>query len=229
MDQKKLIKGALALLVLAAVVVGILWGTGVIGGKTEQVKAEAAPATLRDWFGGVSGYTYLNQPAGLGCVLDEWLFYGEEDVLSLTEGLAAEDMDLEVREALAKTAEKSAVVMMAMSSDTMKNVTMTIMDTTDYQEELASTGLKGQLEMIRNSTEAYFSTYGAEDVACELMERDIGGETYLGLEFSCTYQGMPIYQKELAVIRGDIMVMVTVTSYKTDETESVLEHFVAVR
>lgn len=234
MNMKKYARPALALLAVAAVAVVILLLTGVIGGQPAQKEAEptaepAKAATLRDWFGYLEINAYINEPAGLACAIGDWLFYGQADILSLTEGLEEADLDLEIHEALAKTEGKAAVVMLAMSSDTMKNVTMSVMDVTEYMDEISETGLKGQIEAMKEDTVAYFTSFGAENIACEMIERDIGGETFYGMEFSCTYQGMPIYQKEIAAMRGDIMLMLTATCYKVDEAESILEPFVALK
>lgn len=184
--------------------------------------------TLRDWFGYLDINAYINEPAGLSCTIGDWLFYGQADILSLTEGLEEVDLDLEIHEALNKTEGKAAVVMLAMSTDTMKNVTLSIMDITDFMDDISATGLKGQIDTMKEDTIAYFTSLGVENIICETIEKEIGGETFYGLEFSCTYQGMLIYQREIATMRGDIMLMLTATCYKTDETESVINSFTSI-
>ena len=66
---------------------------------------------------------------------------------------------------------------------------------------------------------------GWEDFSCEIIQRQFAGETVSGLKSNFTYSGIKVFQTQVYYLNGDYVDICTVTSYLTDNGDSVLEQF----
>ncbi len=181
--------------------------------------------TAVDWLGTINGSVYENAVAGFGCNLEGWTYATQEEIVAsteLTKEILPEDLAKAVEEA------DSVTVMMATSEDQMKNANMAIQDITDYVSIYESIGMDGLLTLIKGQMETAYQKQGMTDIVCEVVQMEISGQPFYAIQVSCKYMGVQVYQKQLAAVKDNNMIMITATSYLTDGTDEIFANFYTV-
>ena len=186
--------------------------------------AETAEAV--DWFGTVDGSVYENATAGFGCNLDGWTYLSKEEIAQQT-AMSLEMMNEDLAE-LVKTV-PSVTVMIANSADSMRNVNISIQDISANKAVYETFTLDQILELSKDTVVSGYQMQGMTDITCEVATFEISGETFYGMQTSCKYMGIQVYQKQLAVIKDDNMITITISTYVTDATDEVLACFYTIK
>lgn len=187
--------------------------------------AETTAGTTVDWLGTVNGSVYENAVAGFGCNLEGWTYATQEEIIA-TQELTKEQLTEDLAKAMEEA--QSVTVMMATSADQMKNVNLAIQDVSEYISIYESIGMDGLLTLIKGQMETAYAAQGMKDVVCDIIQVDISGKSFYAMQVSCTYMGVPVYQKQLADVKGNNMIMLTVTTYFSDGCDEVLANFYTV-
>lgn len=181
--------------------------------------------TTVDWFGTINGSVYENAVAGFGCNLEGWTYATQEEIIETT-NLTKEQLTEDLAKAMEEA--QSVTVMMANSADQMQNVNLALQDISEYSTIYESIGMDGLLTLIKGQMETAYAAQGMKDVVLDIIQVDISGKSFYAMQASCTYMGVPVYQKQLADIKGNNMIMLTVTTYLSDGCDEVLANFYTV-
>ena len=170
--------------------------------------------------GTVNGNTYENQVMGYGCVLEGWSFANADDIAEMNNW--AKDILTEDAQALIESVD-SFMDMYASSEDGMCNVVVQFQNMGRIYGALLTEKMIVDISLPQLAP--MLEQTGYEDVVAEAATIRLGDNDHAGFAVSGTFYGLPIYQKEVCILCGDYMGLVTVTSYFTDLTDEVFASF----
>ena len=175
--------------------------------------------------GTVSGGTYTNAFAGIGCTLDEtWVFYTEEQIAEingfLTDGTSDEDMKKLME------SNRSVQDMYASSTDGLMTINVVFQNmgllfgTTMSAEEYA--------ELAAEQLPDAMTTYGFENVSAAVTTAAFAGADRPALAITAEVQGTPMYELMVCMKESNYVYCVTLCSYTEDVTAEMAALFYAL-
>ena len=193
--------------------------------KAEAEPAEtAAPAEIRhdpEALGTMDEdrAVYENTVMGLRCKLDNWLWMTGEEYYTRYNVqwiIDPEEQDMDFEDGLAP--------LYAESYDLPQNILFQILYPTEtfiaqYDEAAFMEKMKTLLD--KGSLKADF----IGDFRCEIVQSRIGNRTLPAVKCSYLVSGIKIYQLNVQWLDGDHMNSIQLTSYMTDDFDSILERF----
>ena len=185
-----------------------------------MMPVQADTIETADLLGTITGETYENSFLGIGCRLEGWHYYTDEEIEE-TNQITMENLAAEIR----KLASENIAVMAAETADSLQNVNIQLRNVAQYTSVYNEVGLvsiaQSSLDQFKESLEAS----GMNDVDTHLDSVNISGEDIPGIGGSYTLSSYPIYFMQLWILRGDFLVYLTATTILEDQTEEVLSHF----
>ncbi|MBR6165342.1 MAG: hypothetical protein IKQ45_05390 [Clostridia bacterium] len=185
-----------------------------------MMPVQADTIETADLLGTITGETYENSFLGIGCRLEGWHYYTDEEIEE-TNQITMENLAAEIR----KLASENIAVMVAETADSLQNVNIQLRNVAQYTSVYNEVGLvsiaQSSLDQFKESLEAS----GMNDVDTHLDSVNISGEDIPGIGGSYTLSSYPIYFMQLWILRGDFLVYLTATTILEDQTEEVLSHF----
>ena len=184
------------------------------------VPAQADTTDTTNLFGIISGDKYENTFAGIGCLLEGWHYYTDEEI-EQTNQKSKEIISEEIRELV----NENVTVMAAESADKLQNVNIQIRNAQEYVAVYEAYGLG---TIAENSIDQFRSTLestGMTDVQLSVSTMNISGEDIPCIGGQYKYKGITMYFRQLWLLRGDYLVYVTVTTLTSDKTEETFSSF----
>ena len=185
-----------------------------------MMSAQAETVTADTLFGEVKNDTYENGFLGLGCTLEGWHYYTDEEL---------EKVNQRTKEALLheldELIDRNIGIMMAERPDGMQNVNIQLQNVKNYVAIYKMMGLEYVAENSLEGFKAMLGGAGYTDVQVGVEEVTVGGQTFTGVKGSYKIGSIPVYFKQLWELRDDYMVTVTATTFQTDTTDEVFTYF----
>ena len=185
-----------------------------------MVPAMGETMTADTLFGVINGDTYENSFIGLGCTLEGWRYYTDEEMAEANQ---------KTKEALFSELDESQItyfaVMMAVKPNNMQNVNIQLQNVKDYVSYYKTVGLSYMASYLFGEYKSMLESAGYTDIHLEVGEMSIGERTYTCIIGDYSLRGMHMYVKQLWDLRGDYMVNVTVTTVMEDKTDEVFSKF----
>ena len=185
-----------------------------------MMSAQAETVTADTLFGEVKNDTYENGFLGLGCTLEGWHYYSDEEL---------EKVNQRTKEALLheldELIDRNIGIMMAEKPDHQQNVNIQIQNIKNFTAVYKLMGLAYVAENSLDGFKAMLGGAGYTDVQVGVEEVTVGGQTFTGVKGSYKIGSIPVYFKQLWELRDDYMVTVTATTFQTDTTDEVFAKF----
>ena len=184
------------------------------------ISAQAETVTADTLFGEVKNDTYENGFLGLGCTLEGWHYYTDEEL---------EKVNQRTKEALLheldELIDRNIGIMMAEKPDHQQNVNIQIQNIKNFTAVYKLMGLAYVAENSLDGFKAMLGGAGYTDVQVGVEEVTVGGQTFTGVKGSYKIGSIPVYFKQLWELRDDYMVTVTATTVQEDTTDEVFAKF----
>ena len=185
-----------------------------------MMSAQAETVTADTLFGEVKNDTYENGFLGLGCTLEGWHYYTDEEL---------EKVNQRTKEALLheldELIDRNIGIMIAERPDGMQNVNIQLQNVKNYVAIYKMMGLEYVAENSLEGFKAMLGGAGYTDVQVGVEEVTVGGQTFTGVKGSYKIGSIPVYFKQLWELRDDYMVTVTATTVQEDTTDEVFAKF----
>lgn len=182
--------------------------------------AQAEAVSAETLFGEVKNDTYGNSFLGLGCTLEGWHYYTDEEMETVnqaTKEALSENMD--------EMLSQNISVMMAEGPDHLQNVNIRLQNVKAYVSIYKSMGLQNVATAALDQFKSTVESAGFTDVQLEVCEISIGDQVFTCIKGEYYLKGVHMYFKQLWDLRDDYMVTVTVTTVQEDTTDEVLSKF----
>ena len=184
------------------------------------IPVQAETAAVDTLFGEVKNETYENGFLGLGCTLEGWHYYTDEEL---------EKVNQRTKEALLheldELIDRNIGIMMAEKPDHQQNVNIQLQNVKNYVAIYKMMGLEYVAENSLDGFKAMLGGAGYTDVQVGVEEVTVGGQTFTGVKGSYKIGSIPVYFKQLWELRDDYMVTVTATTVQEDTTDEVFAKF----
>ena len=184
------------------------------------VQAETADLDVEVVFGTVNNDTYENPYLGLGCTLEGWHYYSDEEL----EGVNQRTKDA-LSDELDDLVDQNIGIMMAEQPDGMRNVNIQLQNVKNY---VSIYEMMGTHEVAVNSLSGFQTTLEAAnftDIQLEVAEQTIGDKTFTCILGQYKIKGVQIYFRQIWDVRDIYLVTVTATTVLEDKTEEVFSKF----
>ena len=181
------------------------------------VPAQAETPDTTGLFGTLSGDRYENTFIGIGCKLEGWHYSSDEEIEGINQ-LANEQLSEDLHELY----DQMIVLMAATSADASRNTNIQVINVQQNIALIRQSGLHTIAKASLNEFKASLVSGGFTDVQASVDSMKIGEEEVPCLVGNGKLNGMPIYYRQLWLLRGDFLVYITVISHSTDTTEAIL-------
>ena len=180
--------------------------------------AEDASAVL----GVVSGDTYENAVLGIGCTLEGWHYYTEEEIAE-TNKMAKEALGEEITKILETT--QALQVMVSSTPDKLQNVNIQLQTIPSLSAVVETYGLGAIVEASLDTYKTQLEAAGLTDVVLSLGEFTVSGQSLPCLTGSYKMMNIQMYFSQLWLSSGDYMGSVTATGLEPETAEQILGNF----
>ena len=184
------------------------------------VQAETADLDVEVVFGTVNNDTYENPYLGLGCTLEGWHYYSDEEL----EGVNQRTKDA-LSDELDDLVDQNIGIMMAEQPNGMRNVNIQLQNVKNY---VSIYEMMGTHEVAVNSLSGFQTTLEAANftnIQLEVAEQTIGDKTFTCILGQYKIKGVQIYFRQIWDVRDIYLVTVTATTVLEDKTEEVFSKF----
>jgi hypothetical protein len=181
---------------------------------------QAETAAVDTLFGEVKNETYENAFLGLGCTLEGWHYYTDEEL---------EKVNQRTKEALSNAlddlVDRNIGIMMAEGPDGKQNVNIQLQNVKNYTAIYKMMGLE---YVATNSLDGFKVTLGAAgftDIQVCVDEVTVGEQNFTCVKGEYKIRDIQVYFKQLWEIQDNYLVTVTVTAFIEDTTDEVFSKF----
>lgn len=181
---------------------------------------QAETAAVDTLFGEVKNETYENAFLGLGCTLEGWHYYTDEEL---------EKVNQRTKEALSNAlddlVDRNIGIMMAEGPDGKQNVNIQLQN---VKNNTAIYKMMGLEYVATNSLDGFKATLGAAgftDIQVCVDEVTVGEQNFTCVKGEYKIRDIQVYFKQLWEIQDNYLVTVTATAYIEDTTDEVFSKF----
>ena len=185
-----------------------------------MMSAQAETATADTLFGEVKDATYENAFLGLGCTMEGWHYYMDEEMEKINQKTKAALSD-----ELAELVNRNIALMMVESPDGSQNANIQIQNVKDYVAFYNALGIQSVAEQSLDAFKSTLETAGFTDIQVEVGELSIGDRSFTCVTGEYKLQGVQMYFKQLWDIRDIYLVTVTATAILEDTTDEIFSKF----
>lgn len=185
-----------------------------------MMSAQAETMTADTIFGEVRNETYENAFLGLGCTLEGWHYYTDEEL---------EKVNQRTKEALSNAlddlVDRNIGIMMAEGPDGKQNVNIQLQNVKNYTAIYKMMGLEN---VATNSLDGFKVTLGAAgftDIQVCVDDVTVGEQNFTCVKGEYKIRDIQVYFKQLWEIQDNYLVTVTATAYLEDTTDEVFSKF----
>lgn len=164
---------------------------------------------------------YYNNLFGISCTIpSDWVFYTDEQMMELN-NLTMDMFDGDIAEAL-----KNATIIYDMFAQdsygfNSTNVNMELLEPMQF----VMLNLKENIESMLPALEQSYANMGYTNIQSAYTRVTVDGKEYDGMKVSAQIQGINIYSISFCYKRAYYLVNVNVTSFITDETDTLLSYY----
>lgn len=164
---------------------------------------------------------YWNESISLGCALDEdWYFLTLEEILEVN-GYAFDQIEGDIGEMLQNMDNMTCMYALNMRTNETANVNI---EKLSIANAVVLTEKK-YLELSSDMLVELLEQMGDEDVAYEISEVEIDGETHAAMNVSFKNNGIDVFEQLVAIKKGGRMIVITAVSYVDNTTDEILAGF----
>ena len=196
----------LTALVLAAVLMCVML----------PARAETAEMDAETMFGTVNNDTYVNTFLGLGCTLEGWHYYSDEEL----EGVNQRTKDA-LSDEFDDLVDQSIGVMMAEKQGGMQNVNIQLQNVKNYVSVYEMMGTQSVAENSISGFKTTLEAAGFTDVQLEVSEQTIGDKSFTCMTGQYKIKDVQVYFRQVWFIRDIYLATLTVTTVLEDTTGEV--------
>jgi len=162
-----------------------------------------------------------NDYFGISCTLpSDWIFYTDEEIRELN-NIAMGALEEDISDLL-----KNATVihdMFAKNSNGFCSTNTTMEKLSALQ--VLTLDLKTNIERLLPALEQSYANMGYTNIQSSYTKVTVDGKEYDGMTSTCQLQGINCYTLSFCYIKNSYLVNVNVTSFITDETETLLSYY----
>ena len=185
-----------------------------------MLPAQAETITVDMLFGEVKNDTYENAFLGLGCTLEGWHYYSDDELEAVNQRTKAALSDDQ-----AELIAQNISVLMAERPDGMQNINIQLQNVEDYVEIYNSLGLENVATESLSGFKHTIEQAGFADVEINVDELMIGDQSFTCVSGEYTMRGVQVYFKQLWVLRDNYLATATATTILEDTTDEVFSYF----
>ena len=182
--------------------------------------AETATMDVEEMFGTVTGDTYENAFLGLGCKLEGWHYYSDEEL----EGVNQRTKDA-LSDEFDDLVDQSIGLMMVEQPGGMQNANIQLQNVKNYVSIYKTMGIKTVAENSISGFKLTLEAANFTDIQLEVGEQKIGDQTFTCMIGQYKIKGVQIYFRQVWDVRDIYLVTVTATTVLEDKTEEVFSQF----
>ncbi len=184
------------------------------------VQAETATMDVDEMFGTVTDDTYENPFLGLGCRLEGWHYYSDEELQGVnqrTKAALSDEFD--------DLVDQNIGLMMVEQPGGMQNVNIQLQN---IKNNVSIYELMGTKTVAENSISEFklpLEAANFTDIQLEVGEQTIGDQTFTCMIGQYKIKGVQIYFRQVWFVQDIYLVTVTATTVLEDKTEEVFSQF----
>ena len=184
-----------------------------------MMSAQAETVTADTLFGEVKE-TYVNAFLGLGCILDGWHYYTDEEMETVNQRTKAA-----LSNELDELVDRNIAIMMAERPDGMQNVNIQLQNVKNYVAIYNMMGLEYVATSSLGGFKSTLEAAGFTDVQLEVGDFSIRDQSFTCVKGTYKLSGVQVCFKQLWDLRDNYLVTVTATTVQEDTTDEVFAKF----
>ena len=198
---------------LTAIILVIMSMCMVISARSETMAAD----TL---FGEVKNDTYENAFLGLGCTMEGWHYYTDEEMETVNQRTKAA-----LSNELDELVDRNIAIMMVERPDGMQNVNIQLQNVKNYVAIYKMMGLEYVATSSLGGFKSTLEAANFTDIQLEVGEVSIGDQSFTCVKGAYKLSGIQVCFKQLWDLRDNYLVTVTATTVQEDTTDEVFAKF----
>lgn len=185
-----------------------------------MISAQAETITSDMLFGEVKNETYENAFLGLGCTMEGWHYYTDEEMEEVNQRTKAA-----LSNELDELVDRNIAIMMVERPDGMQNVNIQLQNVKDYVAIYNMMGLEYVATSSLGGFESTLEAAGFTDIQLGVGELNIGDKTFTCVTGEYKLNGIQVYFKQIWDLRDNYLVTVTATTIQDNTTDEVFSNF----
>ncbi len=180
-------------------------------------------------FGTVTGDVYENEFLGIGCKLNGWYYYSEEDIAAVNQLTRDVFSSKDISDILDN--EDVLYLMMAGALTGSENVNIVLQYENEiYLKMVETVGIEGLLKLyVRDYFSSVLEQAGYQNIDIDVIQISIGGIDFFGIKTSYDYLGAKYYLKQAYSLYGNYMMTLTVSGPDYESIDDILSKFYIIQ
>lgn len=190
---------------------------------TEEPEADAPEDGIRNadtlfTLGTVNGDSYESPFLGYGVKLENWTF-ADQKRLAEVNNWNEQYLSSDIQELIDQS--ETFTEMLAESEDGAQNINI------QYQKKAIYKSIKmdAMIDMIIPQLKTTFEQAGYTNLVMEKTSVTLSGDVYPGINITGEVYGVPVYQRQIYIQRGEYVAYITLTCFVDDIRDSIVARF----
>ena len=186
--------------------------------EPEPVQDAAEDADTLFTLGTVNGDSYESPFLGYGVKLENWTF-ADQKRLAEVNNWNEQFLSSDIQELINQS--ETFTEMLAESEDGAQNINI------QYQKKAIYKSIKmdAMIDMIIPEMKNTFEQAGYTNLVMEKTSVTLGGDVYPGINITGEVYGVPVYQRQVYIQRGEYVAYITLTCFVENTLDSIVACF----
>ncbi len=171
-------------------------------------------------FGKKVNGNYENEFLGLGFKLNDWHLYSEQELAEVNQ-VSNGFITTKVKEDIGLA--DNLTIMMAQAPDSNASINIVLRNKKEYMDAIKTAGVDAVISGSLDASRDMYTQMGFQNVKADSAKIRIEQQDYSGMSVYYEAQGVPTYLKQIALIRGDSMAYITISSLNEDTTDAIVQ------
>ena len=171
-------------------------------------------------FGKKVNGNYENEFLGLGFKLNDWHLYSEQELAEVNQ-VSNGFITTKVKEDIGLA--DNLTIMMAQAPDSNASINIVLRNKKEYMDAIKTAGVDAVISGSLDASRDMYTQMGFQNVKADSAKIRIEQQDYSGMSVYYEAQGVPTYLKQIALIRGDSMAYITISSLNEDITDAIVQ------
>lgn len=171
-------------------------------------------------FGKEVNGNYENEFLGLGFKLKDWHLYSEQELAAVNQ-VSNDLISSKVEQDIGLA--DNLTIMMASAPDDKASINIVLRNMKEYVDAINTMGVDKVIESSLDTSRDMYTQMGFQNVKADSAKIRIEQQDYSGMSVYYEAQGVPTYLKQIALIRGDSMAYITISSLNEDITDAIVQ------
>ena len=171
-------------------------------------------------FGKKVNGNYENEFLGLGLKLNDWHLYSEQELAEVNQ-VSNDFIATKVKEDIGLA--DNLTIMMAQAPDNNASINIVLRNMKEYMDAIKTAGVDAVIAGSLDASRDMYTQVGFQNVKVDSAKIRIEQQDYPGMSVYYEAQGVPTYLKQIALIRGDFMAYITISSLNEDTTDAIIQ------